>query len=267
MQNLGPDPQGDKEAAIRTSLIGAHLLLVSRDASFVSVLDPPEDAREAAARCTSRRCWPVLAGPEGTDDVVLASPIILYDHPAVAPESPGALFDSTEIDEILTLRVLTLTEEEKVEARATDAHAAAIIDRCVAMSPDQLQRLHGVLRNPRVMAPAALADAAIAAVPWWDPAADAGVQPERDAVIVAGARVAKGSVVRLHPGRRADAQDLFFAGQTARVAAVHRDVDGQTHVAVVLVDDPAADLHDWYGRYLYFAPDEIEPLERQEGAS
>ena len=267
VQNLGPDPHGDKEAAIRTSLIGAHLLLVARGAGFVSALDPPAGARDAAARCTSRRCWPVLAGPEGADDVVLASPIILYDHPAVAPESAGALFDSTEIDEILTLRVLTLTEAEKAEARATDAQAAAIIDRCEQMTPAALQRLHGVLRDPHGMSPATLAGAATAAVPWWDPAADAGVRPERDAVMVAGARVAKGSVVRLRPGRRADAQDLFFAGQTARVAAVHRDVDGQTHVAVVLVDDPAADLHDWYGRYLYFAPDEIEPLERQEGAS
>ena len=66
--------------------------------------------------------------------------------------------------------------------------------------------------------------------------------------------------MRLQPGRRADAQDMFLAGQEARVSAVHVDLDGETHVAVTLVDDPAADLHDWYGRYLYFAPDELEPL-------
>ena len=90
----------------------------------------------------------MLAGPEGQTDVLLVSPIILYDHPAVAPESSVALYDSTEIDEILTLRVLTLTEEEKAEARATDPRAAAVIDRCEAMSPEELQRLHGVLRNP-----------------------------------------------------------------------------------------------------------------------
>jgi hypothetical protein len=96
--------------------------------------------------------------------------------------------------------------------------------------------------------------------PWWDPGVDASVRPELDAVVVAGTAVRKGSIVRVHPNRRADAQDLFYAGQVARVAAVHRDVDGETHVAVVLVDDPAADLHDWYGRYLHFAPDELEPL-------
>jgi hypothetical protein len=92
-------------------------------------------------------------------------------------------------------------------------------------------------------------------------------------VLVEGVPVSKGSRVRIHPSRRADAQDLFFAGQDARVTAVMSDVDGQVHVAVVLVDDPAADLHDWYGRYLYFAPEELEPLadvlpnQRKEGTS
>ncbi len=265
VENIGPDPQGDKDAATRTSLLGAHLLLVALDGTaFVSVLDPPEDAREAASRCMQHRCWPVLTGNEGDLDIVLASPIILYDYPAVAPESAGALFDSTEIDEILTLRVLTLTDEEKAEARATDVHAAAIIDRCEAMTPDELQRLHGVLRDPHgQVAPSFDDEGAVfdtGDAPWWDPSVDASVRPELDAVVIEGTAVRKGSIVRIHPNRRADAHDLFYADQVARVAAVHRDVDGETHVAVVLVDDPAADLHDWYGRYLHFAPDELEPL-------
>jgi hypothetical protein len=86
------------------------------------------------------------------------------------------------------------------------------------------------------------------------------VSPGSDAVVIDGVSVAKGSLVRVHPARRADAQDLFFAGQVARVTGVLADVDGGVHVALVLVDDPAADLHDWYGRYFYFAPDELEPL-------
>jgi len=101
-------------------------------------------------------------------------------------------------------------------------------------------------------------------VPWWDPAADASVQPDVDAVVIAGVSVSKGSIVRVHPSRRADAQDLFFADQVARVTAVLSDVDGDVHVAVVLVDDPAAEMHDWYGRYLYFAPDELEPLPTED---
>jgi hypothetical protein len=83
---------------------------------------------------------------------------------------------------------------------------------------------------------------------------------ELDAILVNGTRVTRGSRVRLRPSRRADAQDLFYADKIARVTSVHEDVDGDQHVGVVLEDDPAADLHDWYGRYLYFAPDEVEPL-------
>jgi len=250
------EPPADADGALRTSLIGTHLLLEADGSRFVSVIDPPEAARAAAARCTQHRCWPVLAGdggPEGqTSDVVLAAPIILYDHPAVAPESAVAMFDSTEIDEILTLRVLTLTDEEKAQARATDPRAAAIIDRCEQMSPEELQRLHGALRDPH--------GDDLAGDDWWAAEAAAPVTPESDTVLVAGVPVARGSLVRLRPSRRADAQDMFLAGQEARVGAVQVDLDGATHVAVTLVDDPAAELHDWYGRYLYFAPDELEPL-------
>ena len=252
------DPAPDKDAALRSSLIGAHLLLEAGRARFVSVIDPPADAREAAARCRQHRCWPVLAGDGGThgqtSDAVLAAPIILYDHPAVAPESAGAMFDSTEIDEILSLRVMTLTDEEKAQARATDAHAAAIIDRCDQMTPADLQRLHGILREPHAEGPGLTGDQ------WWAAEAAAEVSPDTDSVLVGTTRVARGSLVRLRPSRRADAQDMFFAGQEARVSAVHADLDGQTHVAVTLLDDPAAELHEWYGRYLYFAPDELEPL-------
>jgi hypothetical protein len=261
----------DRDAATARSFLGAHLVLVADEASFVSVVDPPAWAQEAAAGCEQRRCWPVLAGDEGETRIVLASPIILYDHPAVAPESAGALFDSTEIDEILTLRVMTLTDEEKAAARATDPRAAAVIDRCDGLSPEALQGLHGILRDPRADVGAfppfpvpSEQPGGDGDVPWWDPAADASVRPELDAVVVGGVAVRRGSLVRLRPTRRADAQDLFYAGQEARVTAVLGDVDGDTHVAVVLVDDPAAELHEWYGRYLYFAPEELEPLPGQD---
>ena len=256
------DRARSREEALRTSLLGAHLLLEATGGGFVSLLEPPELARPAVANCRQHRCWPVLAGAVGATDVVLVSPIILYDYPEVAPESAGALFDSTEIDEILTLRVLTMTEEEKAQARATDPRAREVIDRCENMTPEELQRLHGVLRDPYAptapITPPTWFDTGDQ--PWWDPAVDSQVQPEVDAVVIGGVPVAKDSLVRLHPSRRADAQDLFFADQVARVTAVLSDVDGSVHVAVVLADDPAAELHDWYGRYLYFAPDELEPL-------
>ena len=191
---------------------------------------------------------------------MLGSPIILYDYPEVAAESAGALFDSTEIDEILSLRVMTMTDAEKAEARATDHRAGEIIDRCEQMTPQMLQQLHGILRDPRSQTAEPPWELSAESTPWWDPAADESVRPELDAVVIDGVSVSKSSWVRLHPSRRADAQDLFFADLDARVTAVVTDVDGQVHVAVVLLDDPAADLHDWYGRYLYFAPEELEPL-------
>ena len=98
-------------------------------------------------------------------------------------------------------------------------------------------------------------------MPWWDPGADTSVSPETDHVLIGGVRVARGSRIRMRPGsRRADAQDLFLAGRTALVEAVLHDVDGHVHLAVIPEDDPAADLQRRHGRFLYFAPDEVEPL-------
>jgi len=250
----------DKDEAIAVSLIGTHLLAEIAGGDFVSLLEPPASADNAVARCRHHRCFPVLAGPPGDHALTLVSPIILYDHPEIAEQSEGALYDSTEIDEILTLRIMTMTDEEKAAARATDPLAAQIIDRCDSMSPEAMLNLHGVLRNPHAVDTAGLIPEIPDGVDWWDPLADNAVQPDIDAVLVNGVRVSRGSRVRLHPSRRADAQDLFFADRIARVTSVHETVDGDQHVGVVLEDDPAADLHEWYGRYLYFAPDEVEPL-------
>jgi hydrogenase maturation protease len=82
---------------------------------------------------------------------MLSSPIILYDYPEVAAESPGDLFDATEIDEILTLRILTLTEEEKREMRESGDHARRILARTETLPEEQLMKLHGALRGLRPM--------------------------------------------------------------------------------------------------------------------
>jgi hypothetical protein len=196
---------------------------------------------------------------------MLASPIILPDHPEVAPESPGELYDGTEIDEILTLRTLALSDEEKDAARATDPRAAALIDRVDAMDPRTMGRLHGAIRPARPPAgPPGPVTPAVpdrdARVPWWNPEADASVSPGTDAVTVAGRRITRGSRVMLRPGaRRADAQDMFLAGRAAVVEAVLFDVDDTVYLAVSLADDPDADLRAAHGRFLYFAPDEVEP--------
>jgi hypothetical protein len=257
VENVGATATG-KDDSIARSMIGTHVIAEVVDGQFVSLLEPPPEAGDAASRCRQHRCFPVLAGPPGTQDTMLISPIILYDHPEIAEQSGTALFDCTEIDEILTLRVMTMTDEEKAQARATDPRAARIIDQCDDMTPEAMARLHGVLRDPH--ADTGLVPEIPEGIDWWDPLADNAVRPELDAVLVNGVRVARGSQVRLRPRRNADAQDIFVAGKTARVTSVHEDVEGNKHVAVVVDDDPAAELHEWYGRYLYFSPDEIEPL-------
>jgi hypothetical protein len=226
---------------------------------FLSVLDPPEAAREAAGACTSDGTFPVLIG--AADDVVLSSPIILYDHPAVATESPGDLYDATEIDEILALRVLTLTDAEKAEARATDERAAAIVDRVEGLPPEVWERLHGA-RMVGTDGFSVVTEPA-PGVPWWDPTVDAAVDPWSDTLRLGEHQVGQGTRVRLRPGPGGDAQDMFLAGLVGTVAGVFHDVDGGDHLAVTLDDDPANDLHEWQGRYRYFRPEEVEVLDTE----
>ena len=276
------DTGADREAALPHALVSAHLMLGLSSGSFLSMADPPEWAKGATAACENLHTWPVLAGQDGRSDVVLSSPIILEDHPAIAPESPGALYDATEIDEILALRTAALTDQEKREARGTDARAAAVIELADTMPPEVLERLHGAVRALReVTGPGRgggeqpdLPDpldqiqpfdpfaADPPQKPWWDPESDRSVDPVRDRVLVDGVSVGAGSRVRLRPGRRrTDAQDLFLHGRDAQVEAVLHDVDGGVHLAVTVEGDPGADIRREQGRFLYFQPDEVAPLE------
>ncbi len=261
------EPGADRNTALRRSLIAAHTLLAVTDGEFVPLLDPPEWARPAAAACRAERAWPVLVGGDGSRDVLLLTPIILEDYPAIAPESAGELFDGTENDEILTLRTMALTDEEKAEARATDERARELLDRVDSMPGEMLERLHGVVRYMEGVTgvtkrePDSIETITTPGAPWWDPGADASVDPDTDSVTIDGVAVSKGSKVVLRPGqRRADAQDMFLVGHAATVAAVLLDVDGDNHVAVTLDDDPGTDMAIAHGRFRYFSPDEIEPL-------
>jgi len=263
-----------RDDGLRYSLIAAHTLIGVAGGSFLSMTDPPEWAAGAVAACENIGTWPVLAGPAECRDLLLSSRVILYDHPEVAPESAGDLFDATEIDEILTLRTLALTDEERQEARATDPRAAGLIDRLDDLPPEMLERMHGAIRylspapGQAASAPPTFTEPAgePPAQPWWDPGSDTSVSPETDHVLVAGVKIARGSRVRMRPGaRRTDAQDLFLTGREALVEAVLHDVDGQVHVAVSPVSDPLAELQRHHGRFLYFAPDELEPVEAQSG--
>ncbi|QXE33097.1 hypothetical protein KQY30_01080 [Streptomyces sp. GMY02] len=260
-----PDPRGrgDREAALPYSLIGAHLLLGLPGGRFLSMTDPPEWARPAARTCRNEHTWPVLAGGEGRDDVLLSSPIILDDHPELAAESPGPLYDATEIDEILSLRTAALTEEEKREARGTDARAAEVIDLVDGMPAQVMERLHGAIRGlreatgerPREDGQRLHEDPAEARDAYS--AYDA---PGPETVTVGGRLIGVGSRVVLRPGPRgSDAQDIFLAGLGATVEAVLTDLDGETHIGVTVDGDPGTDVRRLQGRFLYFRPDEVDP--------
>ena len=145
--------QDSRDAALMRSLVSAHTLLGVVDGEFLSLLEPADDLKELARSCQNVGTWPVLVGAEGERHTMLSSPIILYDYPQVAPESPGDLFDATEIDEILALRIMTMTEGEKREMRNTDDRTRKILERTEALPVEQLQKLHGTLRDVRALKP------------------------------------------------------------------------------------------------------------------
>jgi len=282
-----------RDDVCRRSLAAVHTLMAVAGGRFISLADVPEFARQGADSCVNLHTWPVLIGDVGQRDVILSSPVTLSDYPEVAPESPGDMFDACEIDEILALRVMTLTEDEKREARSTDPKAAAIIDRCDILPEEVFERLHGAVRylkdaGPRVIGeatddeddevdlvaapafgtepwppvmgaePSPRGEAARAA--WWTPEAEGEVDPFGDRVWVGPVSVGAGSRVILRPSRRADAHDLFLAGREAEVQAVFKDVDGNTQVAVSVMDDDGQAYQIGHGRYLFFFPDEVEPV-------
>jgi hypothetical protein len=253
-----------RSQALQRSLISAHTLLAVRQGNFLSLLDPPSWAAPETSACRNIHTWPVLIGEDRQRNMMLSSPIILYDYPAVAPESPGDLFDATEIEELLTLRVMTLTEEEKLEARGTDDRARRIVERSESIPGDRFARLHGAMRSLRPVERPVSTEP-----PGWEallhPPAEES--PEEARLQIGGVPVSKGSRVQLRPRRRADAMDMFLEGRAARVEGIYRDIEGAAQVAVVLEDDPAAGLHSWYGRFFYFYPEEIEPLDPIPAAS
>jgi hypothetical protein len=144
-----PAPPRSRDEAQLQSIVSTHAILVIRGGAFVSSIDPPEPWREIAAGCKNIGAWPVLVGEPGERETMLSAPIILYDYPQIAPESPGDLFDSTEIDEILTLRILTLTDDEKKEMAAVDERARALLERTESIAREQLMGLHGTIRGFR----------------------------------------------------------------------------------------------------------------------
>jgi hypothetical protein len=222
VRNTTPWSGGGREAVLTRALAAAHTIVTVTGGELVSLVEPPDELRAAASACENVGTWPALVGEPGAKDAILSSPIIVYDYPTIAPESPGDLFDATEIDEILSLRILTLTDEEKAAVRAGDARARALLDRTEALTQDELLKLHGTLRG--------------------------------------GLRV--GARVRIKPRARADVFDIVLEGKTATVESVEHDMEGRVHVAVAIDDDPGRDLglDRQVGHRFFFGADEVEVL-------
>jgi len=256
LSTLAPADCQRRHLAQRYAFASTHTILGIRDGAFISLMDPPEDLRDAAATCDNHGTWPVLAGKSGDTDAVLSSPIILYDHPEIAQQSPGDLFDATEIDEILTLRILTMTDVEKREMAAADLRARALLERTHALTAAELTQMHGVMHSPGPAGAVRRPEDSLAG----HIAADG--QPQLASLLRDARSLAIGTAVRLRPKAGGDIMDLALAGQVAIIEAIERDFEERVHIAVTLRDDPGRDLGvaGVPGHRFYFSQEELEPL-------
>jgi hypothetical protein len=236
----------DQEAVIMRTFASAHTVLHATGGDFISLLEPPDEFAAFVAGCKNIGTWPVLIGNQekANRDTLLSSPIILYDYPQIAPGSKGSFFDGTEIDEILTLRVMTMTDDEKVEMRQVDEYARRILERSESANADDFLKMHGVMKGVKTMED------------FFNPAS------RTKTVSIGGQQLQAGSRVRIHPKKRADAFDLIIAGKIGIIEAIEQDAEEGIHLALVLEDDPGKDLGmaRQSGHRFFYGLDEVEPV-------
>ena len=254
--NTAPWDGQDRDETLRQTFVSTHTILRVEDGEFVSLMDPPEEMKRFAEECENKKTWPVLAGEEGDKRMVLSSPIILYDYPKIAPESPGDLFDGGEIDQLLTLSILSLTDEEKEEARATDPRAREILDRSESLSEEDLMNLHGAIRGFQTLRGGEQID------PFEVEDLE---KPAPISVTVGGVEVRSGSRVRLCPRAGRDIFDIALSGKAAIVERIEQDFEDRILLSVSVEDDPGREMVDMpvLGHRFFFSPDEVEPLEAE----
>ena len=256
VMNTAPWSGQDREETLGQTLVSTHTILKVEGGEFVSLLDPPEELKRLAEECENVKTWPVLAGEEGDKHTILSSPIILYDYPRIAPESPGDLFDGGEIDQLLTLSILSLTDEEKEEARATDPRAREILDRSESLTEEDLMGLHGAVRGFQTLRGGE----------QIDPFEVEGLErPAPSSVTVGGVEVRTGSRVRLWPQAGRDIFDIALSGKVAIVEKIEQDFEDRILLAVSVEDDPGREMVDMpvLGHRFFFSPEEVEPLEAE----
>jgi hypothetical protein len=252
IMNTAPWRGQNREETLEHTLVSTHTILKVEDGEFISLMDPPEKLKRLAEECDNVKTWPVLAG-ERDRRTILSSPIILYDYPQIAPESPGDLFDGGEIDQLLTLSILSLTDEEKEEARATDPRAREILDRSESLTEEDLMGLHGAVRGLHTLRGGE----------QIDPFEVEGLyRSAPSSVTVGGVEVKSGSRVRLWPRAGRDIFDIALSGKVAIVEKIEQDFEDRVHLAVSVEDDPGREMVDMpvLGHRFFFSPEEVEPL-------
>jgi len=243
VENRTPCEHGlDRAGALAQSLISTHPLLRVSGGRFISPLERP---------CASVNTYPVLASD--SDDVVLGAAIVLPDHPRIAPESRGGLFDSTEIEEALLLHVQTLSEQERAQIEAADPAVREMVERAAAATPEDIVRLHGRVtmrdRDPVTESPPQPPPGLV------DPSAG------QSEAVVDGVRFRRGDHVRLRPSPDADLHARLLDGRSATIERIFVDYDGKMHLGVTIDGDPGQELMRETNRLLFFFAPEVEVIE------
>jgi hypothetical protein len=246
----------DRPGALRASLLSTHVVIEVTAGRFVS---PLERDGPAAQACRNVNTWPVLAAPD--DDAILAAPIVLPDHPRIAPESLGNLFDNTEIEEALLLHVQALSDDEREQVAAQDPAVREMLERAGAATPERFAALHGRLEHappaesgpPSDHAPQQRRDPGYASEPGHP-------NPGEQTLEIDGVRFHKGGKVVLRPGTDRDVYDRMLDGRRATIERLYIDYEDGAHIAVTVDDDPAQELFRETGRYLFFKAGELEAV-------
>ena len=239
LHNTTAVPEGlSRSEALRSSFLSTHVIARVAGGRFMSPIAPPEHAAMAVMTSACVNTYPVLATPE--DDVLLGAAIILPDHPQIAPESRGDLFDGTEIEEALLLHLLVLSDDERDEIALQDPAVKEMLRRAIATTPEEFAKLRG-------------------RVTISDPAPEQEVRGE-EAVVVDGVRFRRGDHVRLRPEEGRNAQDHLLTGRAATIERIYLDYADSVHLCVTVDDDPGQDIMRDIGRYLYFKPEEVEAV-------
>ncbi len=241
VHNTREAPAGlDRARALARSMISTQLLVRVSDGVFRSPLDSAP---------TSVNTYPVLATE--ADDAVLGTSYVLPDHPQIAPESRGGLFDSTEIEEALLLHVQVLSDAERAEIERADPAVREMIARAAAATPEDIMALHGRVE---------VRDRVSDEPPREPPGLPDPTAGEREAS-ADGVRFVRGTKVVLRPGADADLHARMLDGHHATIERIFTDYDGKVHLGVTIDDDPGQDLMRETGRFLYFFAPEVEVIE------